>query len=119
MAIQVKRWQDPANVVLGLALLASPWALGYVGSETALWNAVATGAVLALLAVVALFRPIAGHPGGGIVLGAWLAASPWVLGFTASTTATWAAVGIGVAAVAIALWTWGADRQFRSWTPAH
>jgi hypothetical protein len=39
MAIQVKHWQDPVNLILGLALLASPWVLGYQGEQSATWNA--------------------------------------------------------------------------------
>jgi SPW repeat len=30
MSISIKHWQDPVNLILGLWLIVSPWALKYL-----------------------------------------------------------------------------------------
>lgn len=40
----------------------------------------------------------------GLIAGAWLFVSPWVLGYTAATAGTWAAYILGAIAVLIGFW---------------
>ncbi|HXF44490.1 MAG TPA: SPW repeat protein [Burkholderiaceae bacterium] len=51
---RVMAWQEWANVVFGLWLIASPWILGFTGVTVALYNAVIVGIIVAALALWAL-----------------------------------------------------------------
>ena len=46
----MRKWQDWANLVLGLWLVLSPWILGFSGTSSATWNAVILGLLVGLLA---------------------------------------------------------------------
>jgi len=39
-----RHWQDWADLMLGLAVLLSPWLLGFVDVPAPMWNAVIVGA---------------------------------------------------------------------------
>lgn len=120
MAMQVKHWQDPVNLVLGLLLLASPWLLGYAGEANAMWNALVLGALIAAAALYALFRARAWEEWTHVVLGAWLVVSPWLLGFAHLPVAMWSAVGFGLAVAVLALWVLGTDKDLGGkWRTAH
>ena len=110
-----ERWQDSLNVVLGVWLILSPWILGFSPDQTAMWNAVLLGAVIALVALGALIDFHKWEEWVDMALGAWLVASPWVLGFAATlATATWNFVVVGLLAIALAAWALRAHM-----TPAH
>ena len=47
----MRKWQDWANLVLGLWLVLSPWILGFSGTSSAPWNAVILGLLVGLLAL--------------------------------------------------------------------
>lgn len=48
-------WEEWANLALSAMLILSPWIFGFVTrSETATWNALASGTAMAVLAVNAL-----------------------------------------------------------------
>ena len=47
----MRKWQDWANLVLGLWLVLSPWILGFSGTSSATWNAVILGLLVCLLAL--------------------------------------------------------------------
>ena len=49
------------------------------------------------------------------MLGLWLIASPWALGFSASASALRAAVVTGVAIAVLALWTLATDKDYNGW----
>ena len=100
------RWQDSLNVLLGVWLILSPWILGFSPEMTAMWNAVLVGAVIALLALSTLVNFRKWEEWAGILLGLWLIASPWVLGFAATlSAATWNFVAVGILAIALAGWS--------------
>jgi SPW repeat len=40
------QWKDTANLVLGLWLAVSPWALSYAGGTTPAWNAHIAGVII-------------------------------------------------------------------------
>lgn len=120
MALHVKHWQDPVNLVIGLALLASPWLLGYAATTAAMWNAVALGLLIAGAAVLALIRVRAWEEWTNVVLGVWLVASPWLLGFGTLAPAMGSAVAAGLAVAVLALWALGTDKDIGGWwSPAH
>ncbi|MGO4683702.1 SPW repeat protein [Hyphomicrobium sp. 2TAF46] len=98
-------WQDSANVLLGIALFISPWALNYVTETNAALNAHIVGAVITLLALAALFAFRVWEEWISAVLGAWLIIAPWVLNFSGHTVATRMSMLIGIATIVLALWS--------------
>jgi hypothetical protein len=54
-----------------------------------------------------------------LIVGAWLVASPWVLGFSSETTILWTMAGVGAAVVLVAVWALAApDAQYPEWCNA-
>ncbi|GMQ77489.1 MAG: SPW repeat protein [Gammaproteobacteria bacterium] len=99
------RWRDGANLVLGLWLAVSPWVLGHLNVEYATWNAWAIGAIIAISALAALVEFHEWEEWVSAGLGAWLAVSPWVLGYSATTFAVWNHVAVGVITAGMACWS--------------
>ncbi len=98
-------WQDTINVLLGLWLIISPWALGFAGDTTLAWNVWTVGAIIAVVAIAALVAFQRWEEWINVALGAWLIASPWVLGFAGNEAAMWNAVVVGIAVGGLALWS--------------
>jgi hypothetical protein len=98
------------HIILGLLLVASPWVFGYhaVGLA-ALWNSVAVGALIAVLATNRAFFPrvSTGLGWANLLLALWTIASPWIYGYTANSRSLWGNVVLGVVMAALA--TWGAS----------
>lgn len=115
MSMSVKHWQDPANIVLGLWLVISPWILAYAMEMNAVWNAVIVGALVAALGAYELFEVKAWEEWTTVALGVWLVVSPWVLGFAMMPAAMWNAVAVGVAVASLALWALGSDKDLGGW----
>jgi hypothetical protein len=99
----VKRWQDWANLVLGVWLILSPWLLGFSGTPAATWNAVVVGVVVALMALLHLRGGPMWEEWLNVLLGVWLILSPWLLGFSGVGNAMWNALIVGVLVGALAL----------------
>jgi hypothetical protein len=57
-------WEEWTSFAIGAMLIASPWVMGYAHLEVPMWNAVASGVVIIVLAIFALERDYAteGHP---------------------------------------------------------
>jgi hypothetical protein len=87
------RWQDWIVLAFGVWLLCSPWWLEYfTGSPytdqtAASWNSIISGLVVAYFAIWALTLPEKWEEWINLVLGLWLVASPWALGFDTYTIA--------------------------------
>lgn len=108
------RWRECANLVLGVWLVLSPWALGHLDVSFATYNAWAMGAVIAIAALAALIEFHEWEEWVSAGLGAWLVVSPWVLGYTATAFAVWNHVLVGFAVAAMACWSiWYAHRHQR------
>lgn len=112
---QIKHWQDAVNAVLGAWLVLSPWAVGYSDMTTASANAVIVGVALFAAALGAIFMPRAWEEWTEAVLGAWLVASPWVLGFAGHEGARTTAVATGIVIALLALWTLATDKDYQVW----
>lgn len=108
-----ENWQDGLMLLIGAWLVVSPWVLGFAGMQPALWNALLFGVILAGLAIAAITEFRDWEEWADMAIGAWLVASPWVLGFAAMTAgaeggayaATWNFVATGVVALALAAWS--------------
>lgn len=99
----VRAWTRPhdwAEVVLGVVIILSP--LVFETSTAAMWTMVVLGALIALDGLASLAMP--GMVYGEwvqIVLGVLLFISPWVIGYTEFTSASWASWIVGVLTVAV------------------
>jgi hypothetical protein len=99
------QWKDAANLVLGLWLAISPWALSYAGEPKPAWNAYIVGVIIAVAALAALIAFQKWEEWVNAALAAWLIVSPYLLGFTALTYALWNQLIVGVLVGVLAIWT--------------
>ena len=91
-----QRWQDWINLLLGLWLCVAPFfGLGML-NDTAAGNSYIFGAIIALLAAAALWRPQSWEEWTNLLIGLWLIAAPFVLGFTTQTAAMWNQIIVGL-----------------------
>ncbi|MEK9971596.1 MAG: SPW repeat protein, partial [Ferrovibrio sp.] len=97
-----RRWQDWANMALGLLLAASPWLLRFTGLEAATLNAVIIGGLVFALSALALTLLDRWEAYISGMLGIWAILSPWLIGFTAYGMAVAAHVALGALVVVIA-----------------
>lgn len=112
-------WQDAINLVLGIWLIVSPFALGYAAQTTPAWNAYAVGVVVAVLSAAALWQFQKWEEWLSAVLGAWLVVSPWILGFGVGHVATWNQVIVGVLGGVLAFWSGVTEHDMRALTAKH
>jgi hypothetical protein len=99
-----KRSQDWANLVLAVCLFISPWFIGFAAEIMPSWNAWIVGIMLGALAIAALSAFAEWEEWANLVLGLWLIASPWLLGFAAKENAMWTSLALGLLVVAVSLW---------------
>lgn len=99
------QWRDAVNLVLGLWLIASPWALSFATEPAPMWNASAIGAIIAVAAVAALFAFHRWEEWAEAALGLWLIVSPYLLGFAMQMAATWNHVLVGIIVAGLAIWS--------------
>ncbi len=84
------------NIVLGIWVIVSPFVLAFAQFPRAMWNNVATGALVGILAIIRAGTPQ--QPGWSwmnVLLGIWLIISPFVLAF-ANGVALWNNVILGI-----------------------
>ncbi len=99
------RWQDYFTMLVGMWIAVSPWMLGFGDDFGVLtWSALAVGVGIAVLAAIDLDAPAAWEEWTMIALGGWVAASPWVLGFTTHQAGTVSMVGAGLVVAVLAGW---------------
>jgi hypothetical protein len=89
--------------ILGVALGAAPFVLGYSDNSAAMWTSIGLGAVVIVLSALEAFEVnkqkweywVAGAVGLLAVI------APFVLGFSTITWAMWATVGFGALIILI------------------
>lgn len=93
------RWQDWAEVVLGVIVLLSPLVVDT--TNAAMWTMIVLGALIAIDGLVSLAMPAMVYGEWfQMVLGVLLFISPWVIGYTDMTAASWTSWVAGVLTVA-------------------
>ena len=97
-----QRWPQAITLVIGIWVFLSPWVFGfYALSALAAWNYWILGAVAIVFSILALtIEPMEWI---NILAGAWLVASPWVVGYSPLPGATSDAVVTGALLVAFAI----------------
>ena len=101
--------QDWITLIVGILLVIAPFVLTIPAPEGTSTlpmtsNFVLSGAAAVLLALAALLAFRQWEEWLDVALGLWLIASPWVLGFTYSQTAVWAAIVGGAVIAAMGAW---------------
>lgn len=102
--MQATKGRDWANAVLALCVFLSPWVIGFAADATPSWNAWIVGFMLGALTVATISAFAEWEEWVDLVLGLWLVASPWLLGFTANMNAMWTSVVLGLLVAAVSLW---------------
>lgn len=112
------KWEDWLGIALGAWLLLSPWSLGYAESAAATMNALLLGCVLIALEFLNLDAHDDLEEWIDIVAGAWLVASPFVLGLGGAAAIN--AFAVGALGIVFAAWALSpGDAKLASWWRAH
>ncbi|MGO9391474.1 SPW repeat protein [Rhodoblastus sp.] len=99
-----RHFQDYANLVLGVLLFLSPWALGYANTEMAARTAWIGGIVIAILALAAIVNFAEWEEWLTLLMGAAVLVSPYLLGFSDVRNAVAAHNVIGLLVVLASGW---------------
>jgi hypothetical protein len=98
---------DVINLILAVFLFLTPWIFGFVPGTAAAPNAWISGIIIGAMAVAALTSFAEWEEWVNLVLGLWVIASPWALGFATQSATKSAHVIVGLIVVvlaAIKLW---------------
>lgn len=106
-----RRWQDQVILLLGLWLFASPFVLGYPSESAQAVNSYTAGLVIALLAVFDLYKTYMWAVVVNMLVGLWVAVSPWVPAFADRGALMTNHVIVGVAVLVLALWELRSDPE--------
>lgn len=99
------RWQDRANLLLGIWLIAAPaLALAPSAGSVAAWNGYIFGSAIVVFSAWALAQPQRWEEWINLVIGLWLIAAPFLLGFSTDAGAAWNHVVVGVIVGGDAMW---------------
>lgn len=102
--LEGKHAQDWINLFLAVVLFITPWVLGFAAEQNASWNAWISGILVGAVAIGALSFFKEWEEWVNLVLGLWVIAAPWILGFAAITAAMTAHVVLGLLIAASAAW---------------
>lgn len=111
MHLSTKRWQDQVILLLGLWQFVTPWVYGYALDSATAINALIAGAVIALLAAFDLYKTYVWAVVLNLLVGIWVAISPWVLKVAEQRTVMLNEVIVGLAVLILALWELRSDPE--------
>ena len=114
---KLKRWQDQLILLLGLWLIVSPWVYSYPQGSQQMINAVVSGLVIAVLAAFDLYKSYFWAVVVNLLVGVWVAVSPWVLRLAEQSTLMWNSVIVGIAVAVLALWELRTDPELHKHWP--
>ena len=114
---KLKRWQDQLILLLGLWLLVSPWAFSYPEGSPQMLNALVSGLVIAVLAAFDLYKTYFWAVVVNLLVGVWVAASPWILRLAEQRVVLWNELLVGIAVVVLALWELRTDPELHKHWP--
>ncbi|MFC5458645.1 SPW repeat protein [Massilia niabensis] len=107
--LSAKRWQDGVILLLGVWLFVSPWVFGYPSDSPPAVNAFIAGAIIAALAAFDLYKTYVWAVLVNIIVGAWVAASPWVVDVVADGRMSMSMLVVGIATIVLGLWEMRSD----------
>ncbi|HMN73977.1 MAG TPA: SPW repeat protein [Rhodoblastus sp.] len=94
---------DFLTLLIGIAFLVAPWALGYGASERATTSSIVAGLAIVACAIVALAELRHLFEEVDVALGVLAAAAPWLAGFASIPHAAAVHVVLGLAVAALSL----------------
>ncbi|MFP5390843.1 MAG: SPW repeat protein [Gammaproteobacteria bacterium] len=109
-----RRWQDQLILLLGLWLLVSPFILGFPRDSLQALNAYVAGAVIAVLAAFDLYKTHMWAVVVNMLVGLWVAVSPWVPLVASREALMTNNVIVGVAVLLLALWELRSDPELHT-----
>jgi len=109
MHLSTRRWQDQGILLLGIWLFVSPWAMGYPSYSPPAVNAFIAGAIMAVLAAFDLYKTYVWAVLLNIVVGAWVAVSPWLVGVVGDRPMSGSMLMVGIATIVLGLWEMRTD----------
>jgi len=98
-----RSWEDWLGMLLGVLTGLSPWISGQMGSQTMMLNAILVGAIVFVLGEYEAADLHRWQEVGEIALGSWLAASPFIFGYSADGTLRFWHFVLGVVIVILAV----------------
>jgi hypothetical protein len=104
-------------LLLGLWLLVSPWAFCYPEGSPQMINAFISGLVIAVLAAFDLYKTYFWAVVVNLLVGVWVAVSPWVLRLADQRVVMWNELIVGIAVVVLALWELRTDPELHKHWP--
>lgn len=111
MHLSTRRWQDQAIVILGVWLVISPMAFGYASSTPAAINAFIAGVIMVALAAFDLYKTYVWAVLLNLIMGVWVAVSPWLINVVRDKGMTASLLVVGIATVVLALWELRTDPE--------
>jgi hypothetical protein len=79
-----RTWEDWLGILLGIAIALAPWVVEEIANQPAVINAAVVGFAVMMLAELDLVSFRRWSEAGQIVCGVWVAASPFVFGYSGS-----------------------------------
>lgn len=103
-----RHWQDHAAFIVGIWLIAAPWALGSFSPDSvplgaAAWNFLVCGVAVAILGATALASYRLWEEWVNLLIGIWLIASPWMLHDAGKPPFVWNALICGILLVVLGI----------------
>lgn len=111
-----RQWEDWASMALGFFVVISPWVTRTTEPQAAVLNAVIVGLLVLAIGTIEMQVIRRWEEWCEFLLGAWLAISPWALGYSHQGAATTLHVVLGAVIAALALLELWQDRDVA--TPA-
>jgi hypothetical protein len=117
MHLSSRRWQDQLMVLIGVWLFVLPWVYDYPGTSPSAVNAYVAGAIIALLAAFDLYETYVWAVVLNIVVGAWVALSPLLVGTLRDPAMSWSLLAAGIATIVLGWWELRSDPELHEqWT---
>jgi hypothetical protein len=125
--MRTQQWQNRLNLLLGVWMMISPWALNFNTHrmlrlsmpEPAVWSTVLLGAALAVFAALAVYMPKLWEEALSVCLALGMMAAPWLFGFTGQLVPATNAIMVGMLATVFALWAMATEVEFQQWWDRH
>jgi hypothetical protein len=100
------QWENGVNAILGIGVFLLPWlmtsSLPNIGMAAAIWNFWIVGALIVLMALLAVLNLKLWEEWTNVIAGAWLFFSPWVFGYAKpGNQLLWISLAAGLAVVVL------------------
>ena len=97
-----RNWEDWLSLLLGILIGLSPWLSADMGSQNMMFNAILVGMMVFFLGELEAANLHRWQEGGEIVLGSWLAASPFIFGYSTNGALRFWHFALGATVVTVA-----------------